>query len=65
MSLTDEEFEALAKENCPYCKRGIAIRYRTDTREFVHDNIKGASFSHSLCLSNGMRKARKTQVDNG
>ena len=58
MSLSDTEFEELAIENCPYCKRGNAVRFRTDTAEYVHDHIKGTSFSHCICFSNGMRKAR-------
>ena len=61
MPLTEQEFEELAIQNCPYCKRGNAVRYRTDSCEYVHDDIKGTSFSHSICLSNGMRKARAAQ----
>ena len=61
MPLSDAEFEELATENCPYCKRGNAVRYRSDMNEYVHDDIKGTSFYHSICLSNGMRKARAAQ----
>lgn len=61
MPLTDEEFEKLASENCPACKGGNVPRFRTDTHEFVHDYAKGMSFSHQLCLSNGMRNARRVE----
>ena len=63
MPLTDEEFEAMATDNCPACKSGSVPRYREETREFVHDYVKGSSFSHQLCLSNGMRNARR--IPNG
>lgn len=59
MPLTDEEFEKLASDNCPACKAGNEVRFRSDTLEFVHDHVKGAARSHQLCLSNGMRNARR------
>ena len=65
MPLSDEDFDKLATENCPYCKRGNVVRYRTDSDEYVHDSITGASFSHSICLSNGMRKARAAANNDG
>ena len=65
MSISDEEFEALAKENCPLCRKGNAVRQRSDTLEYVHDSLIGKSFTHSLCWSNGMRQARKVETANG
>jgi hypothetical protein len=59
MPLTDEEFEKMATDNCPYCKSGNVARFRPETSEFVHDYSKGTGFSHALCLSNGMRNARR------
>jgi hypothetical protein len=61
MPLTDEEFEKMASDNCPACKAGNEVRFREDSLEFVHDHVKGSSFSHQLCLSNGMRNARRIQ----
>lgn len=63
MTLTDEEFEAMAMANCPACKSGNVPRFREDTKEFCHDYAKGSSFSHQLCLSNGMRNARRVPTD--
>ena len=63
MALSDEEFEKLASDNCPACKAGNAVRFRDDSKEFVHDYAKGSSFSHQLCLSNGMRNARRVPAN--
>lgn len=61
MPLTDEEFESLVISNCPACMAGNAVRFRDDTKEFIHDYVKGSAFSQQLCLSNGMRNARRIQ----
>lgn len=72
MPLTDEEFEKMASDNCPACKAGSQVRFRENTFEFVHDYAKGVpggllkpsmAMSHQLCLSNGMRNARR--IGNG
>jgi hypothetical protein len=49
------EFTGLCRTICPHCDKGIAVRYRPETREFVHDIHKPNSFTHTLCLANGLR----------
>lgn len=48
------DFGDLVRIVCPHCARGIEVRYRPETTEYVHDINKGLSFSHSLCLANGL-----------
>ena len=52
------EFDDLCRIICPLCAKGVAVRYRPETREYVHDTDSPASkiFAHSLCLANGLRK---------
>ena len=45
----------LIRTVCPHCARNVDVRYRPETREYVHDIHKGQSFSHTLCLANGLR----------
>lgn len=49
------DFGDLVRTVCPHCARGVEVRYRPETTEYVHDINKGLSFSHSLCLANGLR----------
>lgn len=48
------DFGELCRVVCPHCAKGVEVRYRPETREFVHDINKGTSFSHTLCLANGL-----------
>lgn len=46
---------------CPLCAKGIAVRLRTDTGEFVHDYVinkltNGVVQGHALCQANALRK---------
>ena len=50
------DFNELCRTICPLCAKGVEVRYRPETNEYVHDNYKGNGFSHSLCLANGLRK---------
>ena len=62
MQVTAELADLIAT-TCPHCARGVPVRYRSETQEFVHDIHKGLSFAHSLCLANGLRL--KYQDKNG
>jgi hypothetical protein len=58
--LTEAEIEQLAQMTCPNCRAGIPTRYRTDTREYVHDQIAGRTGvqnGHTICWASGMRDA--------
>lgn len=59
MQFTSEELEQLCKDTCPHCKAGSAVRHRTDTNEWVHDQVAtrfGAAQGHSICWANGLRQ---------
>lgn len=49
------------KDACPLCAKGIKVRCRTDTGEFVHDYVinkltNGVVQGHTLCGANKMRR---------
>ena len=51
------DFNELCKIVCPHCEKGIAYRYRADSREYVHDQVTGTShLVHTICWANGLRK---------
>lgn len=58
--MTRQDFDDKCAELCKTCAAGIAVRYRSDTREYVHDVTArvgpGTQFSHSLCQANAFRK---------
>lgn len=56
--MTREEYQEAILAICPLCRRGLAVRKRLDTSEFVHDYATGASMSHTLCLASGLRNSR-------
>jgi hypothetical protein len=39
------------KSNCPHCDAGNVARFRTDTREWVHDYIGRTTVSHTICTA--------------
>ena len=53
--MTRDEFEAEIKKQCAYCARGAPVRYRPETREYVHDNRAGIGFSITICRANMFR----------
>lgn len=53
------DFDDLCRTVCPLCAKGVEVRYRSETSEFVHDQRTLTSFAHSLCLANGLRKKYK------
>jgi hypothetical protein len=48
------DFGDLCRTICPRCARNVAVRYRSDSREYVHDEKQGTATFHSLCLANGL-----------
>jgi len=50
------DFGDLCRTVCPNCAQGVEVRYRPETREYVHDVRRGNSVSHGLCLANGLWK---------
>ena len=68
MSLIDLEFEDECCRRCSHCYRardmmklgekGHTLRFRDDTKEWVHDFIIAKCFSHFFCKANQLRKDR-------
>ena len=56
--MSKQDFEKLCEDKCQYCKLGAKLSYRTDTKEYVHDIVKGAFFIHTICVANKIRKER-------
>ena len=57
MSVSKEEFQEIVATTCPHCKAGFAVRLRTDTGEWVHDQP-----GHTICWANGFRNSRFAEV---
>ena len=64
-ALNKAEYEELCRANCPYCRAGNEVKFRKDTSEFIHDHVGKGTWSHTLCLSNGLRNEMMKQFDNG
>jgi hypothetical protein len=76
MPLTELEFEDACCRTCPHCnaardmaklgQKGHMLRWRPDTREFVHDFVlvksdarfKGTELTHAYCRASLMRRLR-------
>jgi hypothetical protein len=59
MRFTKAQVEELSRTTCPHCKAGSPVRFRTDTAEWVHDQVVskfGTQAGHSICWANGIRK---------
>lgn len=63
--MTPDEFKTACNQACEYCAAGHEPRLRTDTGEHVHDFIVKASFSHTICQADGIRKTYEAQQQNG
>lgn len=58
MQFTRAEIDELSAATCPHCAAGIAVRRRTDTAEWTHDQVatsQGVVRGHSICWGNGLR----------
>lgn len=56
--MTRSEYEEAIATTCPHCRAGNEPRFRKETSEWVHDLVKGTSFSHTLCLATDLRNSR-------
>src|SRR5229473_7615137 len=67
-TMTADEFDAKCKELCQYCRDGMAMRQREDTREYVHEGVVaipgtlGKRMSHTVCLASDFRNDNKDHV---
>lgn len=59
------DFGDLCRVVCPSCARGVEVRYRSDSGEYVHDERRGKTFSHSICWANGLWKKYTQGQDHG
>ena len=59
--MTRDEYFQKIRDLCPTCNAGVPVRYRPETREWVHDRVakhgSATQFHHSLCQANDFRKA--------
>lgn len=66
--MTRDEFQSFCEDICPRCKRGVPLRWRGDTSEWVHDEISRPSEStaqlkHSFCFASHFRNKWKDTLD--
>ena len=64
----EAELEKLAVQVCGYCYRaanmrargekGHTLRYRADTKEWVHDFVSGNTTTHVFCSATDWRKKK-------
>ena len=53
--MTRAEFHEQCCRLCPLCFNDTQLRYRPETREWVHDSRSQASFSITICRANAFR----------
>jgi len=68
MPLTDLEFEDECCRRCAHCyrardmlklgKSGHTLRFRGDTKEWVHDFVEDYRRTHAFCQADQLRKSR-------
>ena len=63
--MTRDEFEQECRKLCPLCASGTQLRYRPETREFVHDSRSQASFSITICRANKFRNDHENEEFSG
>jgi hypothetical protein len=51
-----EEFTQRCREQCELCRNHGGLRYRPETREFIHEYNKGNTISITICRANDFRK---------
>jgi hypothetical protein len=70
--MTEFEFESKCKDLCVHCAAGEIVRFREDTREFVHDWSFGAvdpktgrksGFGHGICGAHALRLKGKDHIE--
>lgn len=62
--MTSDEFNQTCRDICHHCDSGVAVRQRTDNREWVHDIMDKArnTLTHSICLATNWRNKNKDSV---
>ena len=69
--MTQAEFDAECKKLCPHCEAGEKIRWRDNTKEWVHDFSFGgidpklgrrSGMGHSICQAHAFRIANQGQI---
>ena len=59
--MTPENFEQFCKDICPHCASGAPVRWRDDSKEWVHDTTitipgtLGKRQGHAFCLASNFR----------
>lgn len=67
--MTREEFETECRSRCIHCREGIALRFRFDSSEWVHDGAiqipgtLGRRQSHAICHAHDFRNEMKDKID--
>ncbi len=67
-TMTADEFDAKCKDLCQYCRDGMAMRQREDTKEWVHEGAVaipgtlGKRMSHTVCLASDFRNEWKDKL---
>ena len=71
--MTKDEFNAQCKALCPHCLAGEVVRYRVDSKEFVHDFSFGGDkagtpfgrrqMGHGICQAHAFRSEWKDKLD--
>lgn len=60
--MSQSDFDAKCGELCETCRKGVAVRFRDDTKEFVHDSAVpipgtlGFRMGHFYCTASDFRK---------
>lgn len=53
--MTSEQFIQTCRDVCPHCKADVIVRWRDDSREYVHDIYRGTAVTHAFCLASHFR----------
>ena len=62
MPYTPAEKDKIIREVCPHCAKGYEVRFRPETREWVHDlgtstpDGRTHHVKHTLCLASNFRQ---------
>lgn len=59
--MTEQEYREAINATCPHCRAGVESRYRSDTKEWVHDSTVSGTrggFQHTICWASGFRTSR-------
>ena len=67
--MSQSDFDRQCGELCKACRDGVAVRFRDDTKEFVHDTsveipgTLGKRMGHMFCTASDFRKEKARLVD--